>query len=436
MADLTPINLTANQLAGRAVAMLSRRVHPAHGPGGLERHVFDLVTQLSRHGVKVDLFTETPVSESRRIMAERSFPPGVRIHWVAARRLPLGVRKGTVVLDRITNYPFWSQRAALTLSAQLKCQPNQWAVVHAHGLAGWGMARARGRVPQETPLVMTTHGLEEFRSHVRLKRWAYAPFRHGIRTVAARSDAVVTTDTALIPLVERHLDVCAADQVVIPNAVDPEECRSLGSRSRGCELLEGLGLNDASPVFLSVGRIEANKAFTLMVEALAQVAPDLPRSWAWVLVGDGPERSNVQRAIQNAGLSGHSVLAGSLSEIDLHSLYSVSDWFVHPTLYEGSSLATLEAMAHGLPVIASRAGGLPDKVIEGETGYLVPPGNVHALSRVLRQAGNTDSESLGAAGRRLCEDRFSWKEVLSQYLALYDRLRKGRSAINASHGSC
>ena len=75
--------------------------------------------------------------------------------------------------------------------------------------------------------------------------------------------------------------------------------------------------------------------------------------------------------------------------------------FVHPTLYEGSSIVTLEAMAHRRPVIASRAGGLPDKVIPGTTGWLVPPGNEEALAaaigKALTDAARLDGwESLGA----------------------------------------
>ena len=108
----------------------------------------------------------------------------------------------------------------------------------------------------------------------------------------------------------------------------------------------------------------------------------------------------------------------------LHSLYAVADWFVHPTLYEGSSLATLEAMAHGLPVVASLAGGLPDKVHEGVTGFLVAPGDVDALSECLKQTLTVDGKAFGEAGRKLCESRFSWDIVARQYVALYDRLAR------------
>lgn len=403
--------------------MISRRVHPAHGPGGLERHVSELVTHLARAGVRIELFSETPVNAARRDLADHWFPPSVHTHWVSGGWLPIGRRKGTVILDRITNYPLWSRRVARrVLEVGGPAGPSAWAVVHVHGLAGWGLARAANQGRLSSPLVVTTHGLEEFQSPRFLRRLAYAPFRAGMRTVAAACDAVVTTDTALTPVVEQHLGIPMASQVVIPNAVDPEACRRQGSRARGLELLTRFGLTGAAPVLLSVGRIESNKGFDVLVSALAMAAPVLPRSWAWVLVGDGPERASVEQAAGRAGLQRHAVFAGRLEDGDLHSLYEAAHWFVHPTLYEGSSIVTLEAMAHGLPVIASRAGGLPDKVHDGMSGFLVPSGDAEALAARIQQAATMEARTLGDAGRVICESHFSWAAVVPRYLSLYERL--------------
>lgn len=411
-----------------SVAMVSRRVHPAHGPGGLERHVFEVATRLAGAGVAIDLFSETPVEPARRDLAQGAFPSSVRTHWVAGNWLPLGRRKGTVVLDRITNYPMWSHRVASRVLDEPRASRRPgWSLVHVHGLAGLGLAGAASRKLLGCPLVLTTQGLEEFRSHLSLKHWAYAPFRAGMRRVAAASDAVVTTDTALVPVVEQHLGIPADAQVVIPNAVDPDACRRQGDPAVGRKLLERFGLLRREPVFLSVGRIESNKGFGVLAAALARAATRLAGSWAWVLVGDGPERQTIERAVADAGLREHVVLAGRLSDAELHSLYDVATWFIHPTLYEGSSLVTLEAMAHGLPVIASRAGGLPDKVRDGVSGLLVQPGDVEALSARIVHSTTIDARAWGEAGRALCQTRFSWAAVVPQYLALYERLVGGAS---------
>ena len=403
--------------------MVSRRVHPAHGPGGLERHVFDLVTELAVEGVEFDLYVETPQEEARRVAAERAFPSTLTPRWVPPGPLPLGHRKGTVVLDRITNYFLWSKRAA----GRLIEEDSRPQVVHAHGLGGWGLTRLSRRGRLGAPLVTTMQGLEEFRSHLRLKHMAYAPFRRGIRSIARHSTALVTTDESLRPVVEQHLGVMPADQTVIPNAVNPAQCRQLGHVESAQALLESRDLEQPSPLFLSVGRIEANKGFDVLVRALAKAAPRLPSTWAWLLIGDGPERAVVERALEGAGIGARCVLFGRATEAELHSLYAAASWFVHPTLYEGSSLVALEAMAHGLPVLASRTGGLPDKVVHGVSGFLVTPGNSDELAERLVTSIEVDRDGFGEAGRRRCETRFSWRVVRRQYLELYERL--SRSAV-------
>ncbi len=405
------------------VVMVSRVVHPAHGPGGMERKVFDLVTRLAQAGVVVELFTETPADVERAVAASAAMPEGIVLNWVPGRWLPIGDRRGTVVLDRISNYPWWTRRAARWVARLREEVPAVASavvptVVHAHGLAAWGFVH----VHTGAPLVMSVEGLEEFEVPGGPKRWAYAPFRRRMRRAAAAADVVIATDGALQPVVEKHLRIPVAEQVMIPNAVDPGACRALGDADRGRRLLADLGLHQAAPLFLSIGRIEANKGFDVLVDALARAASELPPQWAWVLVGDGPLRAAVEAAVTSAGINERVRLAGALSDADLHSLAAVADWFVHPTLYEGSSIVTLEAMAHGLPVIASDAGGLPDKVRDGESGVLVPAGDAAALGAALRRAAAADGIAMGAAGRRHCEAHFSWNAVVDQYIELYHRV--------------
>lgn len=425
----TPRRAPESSIAGAAggdaslrVVMVSRRVHPAHGPGGMERKVFDLATRLAGRGVGVELFTETPREMSRAMAAAAVMPDGVVLHWVPGRWLPIGERKGTVVLDRITNYPMWTRRAARWAAASREAPPS---VVHAHGLAAWGFVD----LDLGAPLVMSVEGLEEFEGPPGLKRWAYAPFRRRMRRAAAAADRVIATDRALQPVVERHLGVPVAEQEMIPNAVDPAACRALADARRGRELLDGLGLRGAAPLFLSVGRIEANKGFDVLAAALTRVAARLPERWAWVLVGDGPQRPAVAAA--TVAIADHVRFTGALSDADLHSLMAAADWFVHPTLYEGSSLVTLEAMAHGRPVIASRAGGLPDKVIDGTSGYLVAPGDADALAAALLRTATADGAALGEAGRRHCEESFGWDAIIERYIDVYHRAVAARSGIAA-----
>jgi glycosyltransferase involved in cell wall biosynthesis len=116
-------------------------------------------------------------------------------------------------------------------------------------------------------------------------------------------------------------------------------------------------------------------------------------------------------------------ILGRADETLLHALYERADLFVHATRSEGSSLVTLEAMAHGLPVVATRAGGIPDKVTH-ETGRLVEPGDVDGLAAALRELSRDSGlrEALGLRGRERALADFSWPALARRTIALYEDL--------------
>jgi glycosyltransferase involved in cell wall biosynthesis len=108
----------------------------------------------------------------------------------------------------------------------------------------------------------------------------------------------------------------------------------------------------------------------------------------------------------------------------MNAWHELSTLFVHPTLYEGSSLVTLEAMAHRRAVVASAAGGIPDKVRPGQNGWLVPPGDPSALASAISGAVSDQARlaRYGAAGRAIVEREFSWTSAGDATVALYRRL--------------
>jgi glycosyltransferase involved in cell wall biosynthesis len=115
---------------------------------------------------------------------------------------------------------------------------------------------------------------------------------------------------------------------------------------------------------------------------------------------------------------------GRVADPELHAWHELSTIFIHPTLYEGSSLVTLEAMAHRRAVIASSAGGIPDKVRPGTNGWLVPPGDATALAATLSGAIGDPARlaRYGTAGRTIVEREFSWDAAGDATVALYRRL--------------
>ena len=242
------------------------------------------------------------------------------------------------------------------------------------------------------------------------------------KEAAQLADCVIATDEATKDDVPRLLEVDPKRVRVIPNGVDLEELRALTPDDAMPFTFEILPwMSTRSPLFVSVGRLETYKGFADSLEAFKRAAPSLPKDWGWLVVGEGPSR----RALQDAAatLKDNIQFTGRVGEQTLHALYAGSDVFLHPTRFEGSSLVTLEAMAHGLPVIATRAGGIPDKVKDGVNGFLVEPGDAAALSKAIIKMANTpdDRARMSRESKRLLEP-FLWPRIAKRVIAQYERL--------------
>ena len=146
--------------------------------------------------------------------------------------------------------------------------------------------------------------------------------------------------------------------------------------------------------------------------------------WRWVIVGAGPFRARLERIISELGLTSNVQGLGRLIDRELHAWYEAADLFVHPTLYEGSSLVTLEAMAHRRACVVTNAGGLPDKVKNGVNGWIVEAGDPSALAAAISGALEDRQRlaRMGEAGRQIVEREFSWTSAADLTLSLYSDL--------------
>jgi len=395
------------------VALLSRGAYPLHDPGGMERAVYLLAKHLQARQVDTVLVTR-PATHAG------TFPGRVVTVPYGG-----GARSHGRILSRTLHYPAFAARAGDAVAAMVRA--GDVDVVDAQGLTALGYGRRRREDPTlRAPLVMNPQGLEEHKARG-LKRLALARLRSLSREAARLSDRVVATDEATRADVPRHLGVDPARVVVLPNGVDLDEiAAATPPDARAVAESAFPALRGAEPVLLSVGRLEAYKGLGDTLAALVALHAEgrLGRNWAWVIAGEGPEGRRLRDTVP-AALAGRVHFAGAVSESLLHALYERADVFVHATHYEGSSLVTLEAMAHGRAVVATRAGGIPDKVSDGVTGLLVPPADRPALRAALASLAldRTRREAMGTAGRRRVAAEFSWSVLVDRTLALYDELR-------------
>ena len=419
------------------IAVVARSVYPLHRFGGLERHVYDLVRCLLSRDVHVTLIT--PPASLDRPADERADAvfrhPSLTLRSVPYLTFPFANRRGTTILDRSTAYPLFGLRAGRVATDLVRAGAVD--IVHGLGASVLGYALENFQQDVRAPLVFNPQGLEEFGatdpSRAPLKRLGYWPLRVAVRRAAGAADRVIATDRSLVEPVITHLGISRAVVRVIPNAIEPADCDGPDARKRAEALRAGLNLTPEDVLLLSVGRLEENKGFHVLIRAISAMARQhlLPERWKWVLVGDGPRRAQLERDIASAGLTANVRLTGRVDAGDLHGWYEAATLFLHPTLYEGSSIVTLEAMAHRRAVIASRAGGLPDKVIPGTTGWLVPPGNEDALAAAISKALADPArlDAMGAAGRALVDKEFSWNAATDRLLSVYGELLAPRNSM-------
>lgn len=417
------------------VVVVARAVMPLHGVGGLERSVRDLVRHLAARDVAVTLITPPPRDVLPPTPDDPFASPRIELRYVPYRTFPFANRRGTTVLDRSTAYPLYGLRAGRLALDLVRRQ--QADVVHGFGASVLGYARARGRSDAASrgataPLVFNPQGLEEFGATAGqlppLKRLGYLPLQRAVRACARAADRIIATDHALVETVARHLRPREGQLETIPNGIDLAEGAALAGPTDGHLLRQRHGCAPGEFVLLSVGRIEQNKGFDVLAAALGRAARDsgplVAAGWRWVIAGAGPFQPSLEAAIREHNLGDHVRFVGRLSDRDLHAWYEAASVFVHPTRYEGSSLVTLEAMAHRRPVIASRAGGLPDKVRPGVTGWLVEPGDVEGLAQAIDEAAAHAERlpAMGQAGRELVEREFAWTALVDRQIAMYEEL--------------
>lgn len=180
----------------------------------------------------------------------------------------------------------------------------------------------------------------------------------------------------------------------------------------------------------TVGRMQTVKNQTLLASAFIRAlesAPELRPRLRLVMIGDGPLRAKAQAMLDMAGASSLVWLPGERG--DVPDVLRGLDCFVLPSLAEGISNTILEAMASGLPVVATAVGGNPELVSEGVTGRLVPTNDVEAMAQaIVDYARHPESaRAAGQAGRKEVERHFSLDAMVGAYQALYDRLLFGTS---------
>jgi glycosyltransferase involved in cell wall biosynthesis len=364
----------------------------AEGDGGVAEHVRVLATGLSAQGHRVDLFG--PPDAIVRPALESVVSSYEPVPLVGTAFAPLrDIRALVRVLQSI--------RAT---------RPD---VLHGHGQKGGIVARIAGLLSR-TPVVYSPHGfgyrnqLLRPRRGARVRRWLVLQLE---RVLGRMTTAVVACSSdeaaaAVADRVARPARVLVVRYGIAPDLGAPPDQR----------LIEFAG---GAPLFGCVATLREQKGLDHLVDAIARVARDAG-STRFAIVGNGPLRSHFEDRIRREDLSAHVLMAPFDGAVEPY--LRALDCFVLASLWEGLPIAVLEAMAFGLPVIATRVNGVPEAVADGQTGLLVPSRDPDALAAAIKRLGSDADlrQRMGDAGRNVVAERFTVPRMLGEMTSVYD----------------
>ena len=391
--------------------------YPPHVYGGAGVHVEYLSRELARaeggaHAVDVFSFGEQRVDDGN----------------LRVRGIPAGASRAMQDPRHARFFDAIDRNLAMAAAA---ASPD---IVHCHTwYAHFGGMLARQLTGAK--LILTTHSLEPHRPwKVEQLGTAYDATTWIERTAYANADGVIAVSRAMQDDVQTLYGVSADRIRVIHNGIDPDEYQP----RRSPDTLRRLGVDPDVPTVLFVGRITRQKGILHLVRAI----PHLPAGVQVVLCAGAPDTPEIAHEMKSAVDDARRASRASIVWIpemkpkeDVIALYTHADVFVCPSVYEPFGIINLEAMACETPVVASAVGGIPEIVVSGETGLLVPcesagsdtaePRDPAAFSRALAGAvsellANQDRrQSMGRAARRRVLDHFSWRRIAAETLDFY-----------------
>jgi glycosyltransferase involved in cell wall biosynthesis len=351
-------------------------VHRMRGIGGSERHLLTLLPALAERGVDpVFVGLDDPGWDAEPFYRELGVP-SVRL------RSPRDL----------------DPRLVVSLRRELRrLRPD---VVHTHLVH----ADVYGALAAGAPLVSTKHNDDRFRM---------GPFRLVERALTRRAGRVIAITEAL-----RRFNV---EQVGLPENKVEVVHYGLDGQPPAWARNEPVLLPDGARVLLAVCRLTAQKGVDVAVRALAEVRRGYPDA-VLVVLGEGPEHAALDALASDLAIGDAVFLPGRAG--DVAEWLERAEVVVHPVRWEGFGLALLEAMLAERPLVASAVSSVPEIVVDGATGLLVPPNDPPALagaiSRVL--ADRELARSFGTAGRDRARAEFSVDRMAARTLAVYERV--------------
>ena len=391
------------------ISFLLSAFHSPNGGGGAESYVSTMADALLERGHRVSIIAlgEPGVSNGRLRTIRIATP---NLHWFLYRGLPFAKSLAMPVREIEWSRCAWSALAKLHHEDPVDIVET-----------GENLALQQVGSGKKPPLVIRGHG-----NPLSIKRFTGKPIGWGDRLgrklqIAGMRRANAITAVSKFQAAELAEDLSFEPDAisVIPNPISPALLQ---------QALEQPRVEPVESVVLYTGRVEFNKGSLELLRSVGQVVSQFPEVEYQLAGGrhNSIDDRSLERALGTNGTRSRVQLLGHVPWQSLADCYRRASVFVMPSYYETFGISVIEAMAFGLPVVATNVGGLPEVVVDGVTGILVPPGNSEALAEaILRLLRDPDLRArMGQAGRERVRAEFTVERIVSQTLAVYESVSR------------
>lgn len=363
--------------------------------GGIETHVREISKRLVKLGINVQVYSTDPSGKLPKkenidgieVHRFRSFAPNSLYYFSPSLYFELRKLKQAKLIH-VHSYPDFPSLAAALAKGSIRKPivhtPHYWGSLHVMGTSMWRTLAKN--------------------SYNRLfGKYTFSKFNKIVSVSEFEKEILV-----------RKFGLDENQIKSIPNGVDTEEIKDTTRKNTGVSTL------------LYVGRLEKYKGVSFLINIFPKIKSFFPEA-RLIIVGKGSYKAELISLANNLGVQDSTEFLEDVPEEKLRQLYLSSSLFVTLSQYEALPVALLEAMAHGLPVIATKVGGVPEVIQSGENGFLLdyPPNEKTLINRVKSLLENTETLSkVGSRARQTILSRFSWDDIAQNLLNLYQEILK------------
>ncbi|MFH1836093.1 MAG: glycosyltransferase family 4 protein [Methanobacteriota archaeon] len=382
------------------IVLAARNALPFHKFCGTGRYVHGLAKHLVELGASVEIIAP-PERDGRQI---KDSADGINYRFIPPRV------RGSRFFGFYRSYHLHNIRAARFISKL------DFDVLHVFEINAFPYLLGRNRRPV---VVSPFHrGTEPWKDGSLSARLSELPIDAPLSYLLKHAEAVASEGpTQTRRLIEKY--ALSPERVFeVPDGVDLD---LIGEYVKEPVLSRGdVGLKDEDFVFICVGRLDPMKGVHDLIEAFGSVIEEIPDA-KLVLIGEGSDEEKIRKMIMEREIQDKVVHAKDVSDRELFAYYSLSNVFVTPTIYEGLPQVILEAMACGLPIVATETGENTQAVENNVNGVLVPPENPDELAKALMRISNDSGKRMGGKSKELIKN-YDWKNSAKKALKKYEEL--------------